>query len=256
MQLIFLDESGYSRNWKRQINEQPFYVLSAVCLPVGNVPAAYQRLSTEIGEMNLPGQQQPLGRGFEIKARDIAQGSGWWRNHNDERNQVRGLFLSFPQQEGGAAFVVVVDKAAHLDRYAFPENPYLLSLQFIMERLQRYLDDCDDYGYCVYDQNDRLTKCLQEHTDLLLAEGSRGVYFDQLWGEFFEFILPIERIIELSFGNSKSSIGLQVADFFATMTNTYYKSGKPANCGWWNLLTQSLYQRNGRLLGIGLKEFP
>lgn len=256
MRLIFLDESGYSRDWKRQIEEQPFYVLSAVCLPASNVPAAYQRLSAEISKMNLPGQKRPLGRGFEIKARDIAQGSGWWRNHNEERNKVRDLFLSFPRQEGGAAFVVIVDKAAHLEKYVFPENPYILSFRFMMERLQKYLDDCNDYGYCVYDQNDPLMNDLREHSDLLLSEGSKGVYFDQWLGSVFEFVLPIERIIELSFGNSKSSIGLQVSDFFATMTNTYYKGGKPENSGWWSLLVESLYKSGGRLIGVGLKEFP
>jgi hypothetical protein len=72
----------------------------------------------------------------------------------------------------------------------------------------------------------------------------------------FEFSLPIQRIIELSFGTSANSIGLQVADFFSSMTNSYYKSGKPSNCGWWNLLTESLHKKDGKLLGIGLKEFP
>jgi hypothetical protein len=78
MQIIFLDESGYSPDWKKQIDEQPFYVLSAVCIPTSNIPAAYERLRKEIDRMSLPGQKKPLGRGFEIKARDVAQGIGWW----------------------------------------------------------------------------------------------------------------------------------------------------------------------------------
>ena len=256
MQMIFLDESGYSRDWKKQIDEQPFYVLSAVCLPMSNIPAAYDRLRGEIGRLDLPGQKRPLGRGFEIKARDIAQGIGWWRAHNDERNQVRDLFLSFPQKESGTAFVVVVNKEAHLSQYAFPENPCLLSFQFIFERIEMYLKDCDEFGYCIYDQNERLEQDLQEHANWLLTEGSSGIYYSQLWNDVFEFSLPIQRIIELSFGSSANSIGLQVADFFSSMTNSYYKSGKPENCGWWNLLTKSLHRKSERLLGIGLKEFP
>lgn len=76
MRLIFLDEAGYSRDWKKQIDEQPFYVLSAVCVPMDKIPAAYDRVRREINEMDLPGQEKLLGRGFEIKARDIAQGTG------------------------------------------------------------------------------------------------------------------------------------------------------------------------------------
>ncbi len=254
--MIFLDESGYSRDWKKQFDEQPFYVLSAVCLPVSNIPAAYDRLRDEIGKLALPEQHRPLGRGFEIKARDIAQGTGWWRDHNNERNQVRDLFLSFPQKESGTAFVVVVDKEAHLSRYASPQNPYLLSFQFIFERIEIYLKECDEFGYCIYDQNERLEQDLQEHANQLLTEGSSGIYYSQLWNDVFEFSLPIQRIIELSFGTSANSIGLQVADFFSSMTNSYYKNGKPENCGWWNLLTQSLHRKGNKLLGIGLKEFP
>jgi hypothetical protein len=256
MQMIFLDESGYSWDWKKQIDEQPFYVLSAVCLPMSNIPTAYEKLREEVNDLNLPGQKKPLGRGFEIKARDIAQGTGWWRDHNDERNQVRDLFLSFPQRENGTAFVVVVNKEAHLSRYAFPDDPYLLAFQFIFERIEMYLKDCDNYGYCIYDQNERLEQDLQERANGLLTEGSRGIYYSPIWNDVFEFSLPIQRILELSFGDSINSIGLQVADFFSSLTNAYYKSGKPANCGWWNSLTESLHKKDERVLGVGLKEFP
>ena len=256
MQIIFLDESGFSRDWKKQIDGQPFYVLSAVCIPMSSVPPAYDKVRREINEISLPGQKKPLGRAFEIKARDIAQGTGWWRDHNDERNRVRDLFLSFPQKAGGTAFVVVVNKEAHLNKYAFPDNPYLLSFQFILERIEMYLRDGDDFAYCIYDQNERLEQDLQERANWLLTEGSRGIYHSQLWNEVFEFALPIERIIELSFGTSANSIGLQVADFFSSMTSSYYKSGKPSDCGWWNLLTESLHKKGDKLLGVGLKEFP
>jgi hypothetical protein len=255
--MVFLDEAGYTPDWKSGIEEQPYYVLSAVSVPVDILPSAYDTVRKEIEDMKLPGQRTPLGRGFEIKARDVAQGSGWWRDHNEERNQVRDLMLSFPKNFDGTAFVVIVDKKAHLYKYAFPEDPYLLALQFIFERLEFFLRDNDDFGYCVYDQNKRLEKAIQAQANQLMVEGSHGIRY---WGNIivlpFEFTLEIGHILEISFGDSRYSIGLQVADYFATMTYTYYKSGKPAKCGWWELLLESLHRKDGKLLGIGLKEFP
>lgn len=66
----------------------------------------------------------------------------------------------------------------------------------------------------------------------------------------------VDRIVELSFGQSENSIGIQIADFFATMTYNYVRHGKPAGCGWWSLLEESLYRKNKNLLGWGYKEFP
>jgi len=164
--------------------------------------------------------------------------------------------LKAPKEYGGTAFVVVINKLAHRERYAYPADPYQLSLEFIFERLQMYLSDINDYGICVYDQNKRLEDALQNTATVLLREGSDLIYFSRFYHSLVIKTLPIDRIVEFSLGRSENSIGLQIADFFATMTYTYVKDGKPSPCGWWDELESSLYRKDGQLLGVGYKEFP
>lgn len=256
MKLIFMDESGYSPNWKADMDIQSYYVLSGVCIPADTYPEACQKIRTDIKNLNLPGAVKPLGLGIEIKARDIARGEGWWQSHNQERNSVRDLMLSFPPKNDGVAFVVVIDKKSHFDKYISPEDPWSLSLRFIFERLQGYLFDKDDYGFCIYDQNKRLEAALQNSSTALMREGSEILY----WSDFFNtqviYTFDIDRIVEFSLGNSRNSVGLQIADFFATMTYFYHKEEKPSPCGWWDTLRDSLYKKDDKLEGIGYKEFP
>jgi len=256
MQIIFMDESGYSFNWEANLDKQPYYVLSAVCLPSEKLPNAYQEIRSEVSDLNLEGATIPLGQGFEIKARDVATGSGYWRTHNEERDAIRNIMLTAPKKYGGTAFVVVINKQAHRERYAYPENPYQLSLEFIFERLQMYLSEINDYGICIYDQNKRLEDVLHNTAAALAREGSEQIYFSRFYNSLVIRTFPIDRIIEFSLARSENSIGLQIADFFATMTYTYVKDGKPSPCSWWDELESSLHRKDGQLQGVGYKEFP
>ena len=256
MQVIFIDESGCSFNWKGDICKQPYYVLSAVCFTSEQLPSAYQKIRSEVSALNLEGATKHLGQGFEIKARDIAKGYDYWRTHNDARNAVRNIMLTAPKRYGGTAFVSVVNKLTHREHYAYPEDPCLLSLKFIFERLQMYLSDIDDYGICIYDQNKRLEDDLQNAAATLVRKGSELNYFNHFYNSLVKETFSINRIIEFSLGRSENSIGLQVADFFATMTYTYVKDEKPSSCNWWNELESSLHRKEGKLQGVGYKEFP
>lgn len=260
MYMVFLDEAGYSPDWKSDVENQPFYSLSAVCLPSDRLSEAYQDTRNTISSIDMPGERPPLGKGFEIKSSDIVRGSGWWHEHNDERNLVRNTFLEMPCKYDGTAILVIIDKRAHLDKYASPDNPYMLALEFIMERIDSYLARKGDLGYCIYDHNKRIVDMLDQGMANLTAEGTSGIYYNRYFGEIFEFRQEINNILELSFGNSANSIGLQSADYYATLSYQYYKKGQPEPCGWWDSLTNCLDTKDGKadgdLLGYGLKLFP
>lgn len=68
--------------------------------------------------------------------------------------------LASPKKYGGTAIVVVIYKLVYRERYAYPADPYQLSLEFIFERLQTYLSDISDYVISIYDQNKRLEDIL------------------------------------------------------------------------------------------------
>jgi len=257
MRLIFMDESGYTPDWTVGMEEQPFYVVSAVCIPWERCEEGYRKLREEIKALKLPGFSKPLGQGIEIKAKDIAKGRGWWEVHNEKRNKVRNLMLSFPKQNDGCAIVSIIDKKAHYQKYAFPASPYTLALQFVFERLQHYLSSpgVDDYGIVIYDFNARLESEISDKVVKLIGYGSyilKGTWI----GLPFEFTLRIDRILEFAFGRSQNSVGLIVADFFSTMTYQYHKDGKPYPCKWWDLLWNSLYREGEKVEGYGYKLFP
>jgi hypothetical protein len=74
----------------------PFYVVAGVCLDAEIYPQACPDLREDTRLLEVPGLEFPLGQGSEIKARDVARGTGWWGNNNGERNQFRDLMLTFP----------------------------------------------------------------------------------------------------------------------------------------------------------------
>lgn len=256
MRLIFLDEAGFTPDWSAGMADQPYYALSAVVVPADVLAGAYTALRDGEQRLELPQATIPLGHGREIKARDVATGAGWWRSHNDERNGIRNLMLSWPRTHSGTAFLVVVDKNAHHERYYSPDDPYMLALQFMLERLQHHLGAIGDYGYCVYDQNKRIEQKLHSNTSDLIREGSAISYYSSYYGREVYTTMNLSNILELTLGNSHNSLGLQVADFFATFGYQYFKQGRPDDCGWWETLVENLHDRDGEVCGVGLKVFP
>lgn len=256
MHMVFLDESGYSRNWETDIAHQPFYTLSAVCLPAGRLEALYADVRAKIAGLKLPTVSAPLGRGFEIKAREIVNGSGWWGRHNNERNAVREAMLEAPARFEGCVVLVAFDKAEHKRKYVSPDNPYTLSLQMVFERVGEHLRSIGEHGYCIYDQNTLFQQPLLDHSAKLMVGGSGGTGFSGVYQQYYNYFVKLDHLLEMSVGVSEYSIGLQIADYFATCGNSYYKGGKPSPCGWWDTLTKSLRNQSGEYRGYGLKEFP
>jgi hypothetical protein len=257
MRVVYFDEAGYTgENWQNGIKDQPFYVLASVAFDINKIRPLYEGLRKRVDSLHLPECSAPLGLGFEIKAKDIAKGTGWWQDHNDAREAVRQIMLSFPKEYDARITVIVVNKQKHYDKYSTPENPYLLSLQFAFERLQLWLDTINEDAICVYDQNKRLSDALTEHSTELIRNGSYIEYFSDAYHINISKRYQISRLLEFTLGDSRNSAALQIADFFASMTYQYYKSGKPEKCEWWKMLQTALARKDGVLEGVGLKEFP
>jgi hypothetical protein len=260
MRLIYFDESGYTGNWEKGISKQPWYVLSAILIPADNIGKAYSNIQYEVDQLKIPGQHKPIGQGYEIKARDIVKGSGFWKDQQKKRINIRHKMLSFPRDYDGTAFIVGINKKAHLERYSTPHNPYLLSFEWILERLEIHLSltngGSGDNAICIYDRNN-LEKRIQEKLSGLITDGNVIEYYDKEISEYSSKTFKLYHIHEINFGDSKHSVGLQVADFFATMAYSYFKNGMPENWGWWNILRGSLAKdNNGTVEGYGLKIFP
>jgi len=255
MRLIFLDESGYSKNWKEDIETQPFHVLACFQVDADVYINASERLRSQVKNIGLEKIEHPLGLGFEIKANEIAKGKGWWKHHNDERNALRELMLSFPLECKGTTFLVVVDKKRHASKYVFPDPPHEKAFQFMFERLQWFLRDQNDFAVCVYDQTKFLDDDLHNASMGLMRDGSPVSYWSEYYGHVSEKF-AIDRVKEFYLGRSENSLGIQIADYFATFGYQYFKSGCPDTCSWWDTIAKSLYEKEGKRDGFGLKVFP
>ena len=108
MRFFHLDESGYAEgDWRSEVNlaEQPFHIFSAVSFPVEVIPTLYEEIRAGISGLKIDGVVgESIGNGVEIKARDIAKGSGYWGKNEKERNVLRILFLGSVSKYGGTAF--------------------------------------------------------------------------------------------------------------------------------------------------------
>ena len=254
MKLIFIDESGYSFNWLNEIDSQPFYVLSGVTIDASIYTEACRHIQKRVKDMNV-GLEYPLGKGSEIKANQLAAGRGWWKDHNVERNEFRDMMLTFPRTFDGTAFLIVIDKEKHRNKYAHPKNPVEISMQFLFERIEWYLRGVGDTAYCIYDNDTARTDALQQQAVGLIREGSTIRFHSPFWEQIVTSKYSLESITEMALCVSHNSLGLQVADFFATFAYRYYRD-LPTNCGWWETLRGSLYRKDDELDGCGLKVFP
>jgi len=256
MHIVYIDESGFALDWQASIQNQPFYVLAAIAIPVINLHTMYQNVRQGISDLNLPGiNARLIGLGQEMKAKDLDSGSGYWRDHEEHRIAVRDLMLSVPKNCSGCAFLVIVDKANHLRRYAYPDEPDILALKFLFERLQGFLEEGNSFAICVFDRNKREEVLLTTAQDLI-SLGSRISYWSPFYETYVEKILPLNRILEFHTEDSRYSIGLQVADFYARVTYSRRKNDKRPDYPGWALIREQLYTRDGKVTGWGYKEFP
>lgn len=253
MYLIFVDECGYVKDWNNEarMSEQPFYVLSAVAIPATQIHSVYNRLCQSIKELSPPSTNvDKLGRGEEIKARSVDRGEAFW----SDLALRKGARESYLNQQDAIYFVVCIDKQRHRTRYPSPEDPSQLAVKFLFERLQSFLREQNAQGFVLVDKNKR-EEAEQEYTAQLLTEGSSGIAFSKLYGTFYEWHLEFTNILEVHFGDSRHSLGLQIADFVARHAYSWRKGGKSPNYPGWSLIEPRLY-RYPFYEGWGYKEFP
>lgn len=253
--MIFVDECGYQPNWseERAIREQRFHVVSAVAIQSSNLHEIYTAIRSGIAQLNLPETKaEVLGKGQEIKASQIDRGEGFWGKNQDLRDRVRKIHIDL---ELVTYFVVCVDKKAHKQQYSKPEDPSSLALRFLFERLQGFLQAENQVGYILIDLNKRQEAAQRGLLNWLLLRGSTGIAVNRFYGSLYEWKLQMSNIIEIHFGDSKYSLGLQVADFVARHAYSWRKSNKDPNYPGWRFIEPRLYKYPG-YQRWGYKEFP
>jgi hypothetical protein len=255
MYFIFVDESGYTPGWPdlnpKILKEQPLYVVSGVAIKENSIKSVYDSIINKLKQLNITGiDVSKLGKGEEIKAKEVDRGDGIWRHYSDLRNEVRKIYID---HDNVIYFVVCIDKIRHITQYTEPENPGYLALRFLLERVQHLLNDQNELGVVVIDNNRRIEQNQRKFVSELLIEGSQVIL-----SKFLELRFQLANIIEFYFCDSKNSLGLQIADFVARHIYSWWKNGKDPNYPGWCYIEKRLYipPTKTSYIGWGYKEFP
>lgn len=256
MYCVFVDECGYQKNWDRpdKIEEQPVYVVAAAAISSESLAERYSSIRNAVASLNLPGKDPSnLGRGEEIKAASVDRGVGFWHENPRLRDSVRKIYLDL---EDVTYFVVIVDKKLHKQRYGNnAQDPSQLALKFLLERIQGFLNENQEQGMVFIDGNKREEAEQRGFLGNLLKRGSGGIAIGKYVATIYEWRLDLRDILEIHLGDSKHSLGLQIADFVARHAYSWWKNGKNSSYPGWKFTEPRLY-RYPNHLGWGLKVFP
>lgn len=144
----------------------------------------------------------------------------------------------------------VIVKKELKNRYSDPENPYGISMMFLMERFLYFLEEKNSQGYITVESRDsKSNKDLFEEYSKILANGSGNEYVIQP-ARFQSRIKKIEFITK-----KQNENGHQIADLSAYPIANKILYPNRINLAF-DILKFKFRQRNGRVKGYGLKVFP
>lgn len=251
MKIIYVDECGPLKGWDSEKSNQPCLSIGAISVDANIYTSAIEELKTKIDSLSIAHiDTDKLGKGYEIKAKDILASSGFWKNHPNQRNELLKLTLGFPEQVKGVGWCVVIDFKKHKEKYVYPAEPFNIAMRFLFERIQIYAEQINEDVVVVYDQYKAADDDVHEAFVDLVTHHS---IFEVMNGLS---VLKFDRIIEMHLGNSKNSIGLQIADYFATFGYQIHKNNSIALSNK-DLFLKYLYKgKLNEVHGSGYKIFP
>lgn len=256
MFLVFVDECGYQKNWSsaKNLEAQPVHVAAAVAIKAVNINPVYTSIRKNLQVLDLPHiDATALGTGQEIKAAPVDRGDDFWKDQPELRSRVRQIYLD--HGEKCTYIVVAVDKHRHKEKYPYPDDPSNLCLKFLLERVQGHANAHNEHAIVLIDINRREEPEQRNLLAKLLRWGSSGLGISKFYGSLYQWQLEMQNIVEFHFGDSKYSLGLQVADFVARHAYSWWKSGKRPDYPSWSIIEPRLW-RYPNHKGWGYKEFP
>lgn len=145
----------------------------------------------------------------------------------------------------------VVLKKQLKDQYHDPANPYMLSLEFLMERFFYFLKEHNDVGYISVESRDP-----KSNTDLLTAFTEN--INNGSWGNTMHVAAEQyqEKIKSMIFVTKKQNEnGHQIADLVAYPISKFCLDTDKPNPAF-DVIKAKFRNRAGKIIGCGLKVFP
>ena len=223
--VFYIDEAGspYGHHEPLINGETPIFTLASIAFPLWEWRArdrAYLVLKRQFFP-DLLKRSSKRDEEFEIKGRDIAA----HRNRNSKRRHIfNERLLSFISHNSGSCFAVSFlknheDPASHT-------SIYTQALQILVERFSLYIAEHRSYNNGILILDSRM-KGLRGF-DITVARSHMSFIFGHETGRTFINILEAPL-----FADSRLTVGLQVADIFASnlFSNhyNYYLKGIPGS---------------------------
>lgn len=256
MYLVYMDESGYvPRNWssKEALDQQPFYVAAAVLIEAEKLFEIYKHIQDKL---TTSGALEPkvcslLGKGVEVKASWVERGEKVFQNVSEEkRREIAEVYLDV----NATYIAAVIDKVKHKERYAHPDEPHDMAMQFVIERIAYFLKDKKASAILFIDQNSSEEESQKANLNAWFKRGISGTRRDDLGMGEEVWSVQIEDVKEVHFGDSKYSMGLQIADFLARAIYSYER-GKSFFKPLWQTI-ETRFRDYPNHFGRGFKRFP
>lgn len=239
---FYIDESG---NHNLSDIGTKFFVLSAV--GVGH--ERWQDMDGKVREVKERYFHGIPPEDVEIKGAYIRHRKGVYNTLSPQEmdlleQDVMQLVYDFSE----VIFSIVIDKLSLIRSYDEPTDPYDLAIEFLLERIEKFLEKRDSYGFLVFDsrasrRSNDLDAYLKKEVREFQKNGTWYKKIERIWEEPF-FVV------------SHTSAGVQIADFVAYSTYQVFSRKKPEHSWFSSFLHKLDRDASGRLIGSGLKVFP
>lgn len=146
---------------------------------------------------------------------------------------------------------IVIDKAFYWNKYP-AQNPYDVAYTFLLERLQHCLLGSNSLGIVIIDPREgRVEKSF-------IGDDLEKIHHLMRFGSWYISDLSTPNIVErLLYSDSRSTIGIQIADLYCYPVFHIFEYGKRPRDYWrfQDITLPKLRRVDGRLIGYGLKIF-
>ena len=143
----------------------------------------------------------------EFHGTDLFSRKGIWREITKGERYINSVLDRAFQVLSNVEFSILlqgIDKKRLEDRYSLPDDPHRLALKFLIEKIDRKLEDLDSFGIIICDEKGSALE-KDAYRELL-----REVQVHDTGGPYARKIVRI--VDTLHFVNSKKSRGIQAID--------------------------------------------
>lgn len=237
MYLIYIDESG--RPGLSRKDPRKHLALTGVFIEDSN----WNQIALEFNKIKLDifGREDIEFKSNLIRRRESPFDILSEEAYKNLTDRLERFFQSAPL----TLITAVINVDALISKYTQPADPYELAYQFIIERGNRLMIENKHYGMIILDSKSgqlRIDTGSQDHKLIILTNLLRK---------------KIDRILgDISFGDSRYMVGLQIADLAIYPFFHRFEYNKPDYITYRLMENKLRKGPRGEIEGFGLKYFP